>query len=225
MHIPAIGRTTLTLAIALLAIGLSTSAAAPPKLPKGPVPTAAGHRHCGPRWLFGHRFTVEGQGIRCREARKVVSRSCLINLKKRWSCFSYRESKPFVVWFPTEDLFKRVQYPAVLLRRYPCSQSEVTPGLFAVSTRVFPTRRFPTRRQLLADDVLRCKLLLLGDELSKVEALLGPPDETVMEASSKQSLVYNLGPERDSVFQIDPEFLLVEISGGLATSISIEQGG
>jgi len=46
-----------------------------------------------------------------------------------------------------------------------------------------------------------------------------------MEASSKQSLVYNLGPERDSVFQIDPEFLLVEISGGLATSISIEQGG
>lgn len=169
--------------------------------------------------MFGHRFLIEAQGIKCREGRALISQRCRIALAKQWSCFSYRESKPFVVWFPTEDLFKRVQYPAAVLRRYPCSQTKVTPTLFGISTRVFPTRR-----QLLADDVLRCKLLLVGDELSKVEALLGLPDQKATEASTL-SLVYNLGPERDSVIQIDPELLLIEVSGNLVTSISIEQGG
>lgn len=209
----------LGVAILICLVGAGGRAVAAPEIPPGPKPTAPGHRRCGTRELFRHRFQVEAQGIDCGEARRVLTRPCVIRLQRRWSCFSYRESEPFVVWFPTEDLFERIQYPAVLLRRYPCSQAEVTPSLFSV-----PTTGFPTRRQLLADDVIRCELLRSGDSSVEVEETLGPPDEKEPEASGRVSFVYGLGPERDSVVQVDSELLLIELKRDRVFSISIVQG-
>jgi hypothetical protein len=106
-----------------------------------------------------------------------------------------------------------------LLWRYPCSQAKVTPTAFGKAE-----RGFPTRRQLLADDVLRCHLLGRGDSYVDVEQLLGPPDEREP-AGGRMSFVYFLGPERDSFIQIDPELLLIELSHETLTYIAIVQGG
>jgi hypothetical protein len=201
----------------LICLGGGSSAMATAELPAGPKPTATGHRRCGTKELFAHRFQVEAQGVRCSEARRVLSGPCAIHLKRQWSCFSYREDAPFVAWFPTEDLFKRLKYPAILLRRYPCSEAKVTPSLFGLFT-----KGFPTRRQLLADDVLRCELVAPGDSSPEVEEILGPPDEKETEAGHF-FLVYGLGPERDSFFQIDSELLQIELRHGRVSRVSMVQ--
>lgn len=187
------------------------------ELPAGPKATAPGHRRCGTKALFGHQFPIEAQGIGCTQARRLIAQErCPIRVKKQWSCTSFREDEPFLAWFPTEDLFRRILYPTALLRRYPCSQAKVTPSLFSVAT-----KRFPTRRQLLADDVLRCELLAPGDSLIEAEGVLGPPDESENDGEIL-SAIYGLGLER-SVFQIDSEILLIESKHGQITSLSIEQ--
>jgi hypothetical protein len=168
--------------------------------------------------LFGHRFPIEAQGIGCKQAHRLLSRPCRVQIKRTWSCLSYHEDEPFIGWFPTEDLFKRAEYPAALLRRYPCSDAKVTPGLFGAFG-----HGFPTRRQLLADDVLRCHLIPLGASPSEVEQVLGPADEKEVEPKGI-SFIYGLGPERDSVVQIDSELLLVEFKGDLVAYVSIFQG-
>jgi hypothetical protein len=200
----------------LLAPGTAMAA---PKVPPGPEITDLGHRLCGGKELFQHRFPVEAQGIRCGQARRLLSRRCALHLSQRWSCLSFREERPFITWIPTEDLFKRFAYPAALLQRYPCSEAEVTPKLFGSAP-----RGFPTRRQLLADDVLRCRLLQPGDSVVESEQMLGPADEREPERDGL-SLIYSLGPERDSLVQIDPELLLIESKASRITSMSIEQGG
>lgn len=188
-------------------------------LPPGPKPVDPGHRRCGHTERFDHRFPIEAQGVTCAEARSLVGRPCTVSLKRQWSCTSFREDGPFIAWFPTEDLFKRRQYPAVLLRRYPCAQARVTPQLFSIFT-----KGFPTRRQLLADDVLRCGLIRPGDSSLEVEETIGPADEKEP-GGGRLSYVYGLGLERDSIIQIDPELLVIEVDKGRVTSISIVQGG
>jgi hypothetical protein len=188
------------------------------EFPSGPKPSAPGHRGCGDTTLFQHRFQIEARGVGCAIARRVLSRPCAIRTERQWSCFSYREDAPFIAWFPTEDLFQRAKYPAVLLRRYPCSRAKVTPSLFGVLG-----KGFPTRRQLLADDVLRCGLLRPGDSRLAVEETLGLADATEVEAG-RHLLVYGLGLERDSVFQIDPELLEIELDRGRVSALSIVQG-
>jgi hypothetical protein len=185
--------------------------------PKPPV-TDPGHRRCGLRTMFGHRFPIEAQGITCGEARRLAAQRCRARFHRRWTCFSAREDGPFVIWFPTAELFRRSLYPVVLLRRYPCSQARVSPRLFGKLE-----RGFPTRRQLLADDVLRCHLLASGDEASKAEGLLGPADSHEAEAG-RTYLVYFLGPERDSLIQIDPELLVVSLRAGRVTGVEMIQG-
>ncbi len=106
----------------------------------------------------------------------------------------------------------------MLLRRYSCSEAEVTPRLFAL-----PPRGFPTRRQLLADDVLRCGLLGPGDSAAEVEEVIGPPEEREARRAGPE-WIYGLGPERDSIFQVDPELLNVTLRHGRVTSIEIVQG-
>ena len=187
-------------------------------IPPGPRASAPGHRRCGSTTLFQHRFAVEAQGIGCTKARAVVSAPCAVDLDRQWSCASYREEAPFVAWFPSEDLFKRTRYPAVLLRRYPCSQAKVTPALFALFT-----KGFPTRRQLLADDVLRCGLLQPGDSAAAVREVLGAPEGEETEAG-RFYFVYGLGLERDSIIQIDPELLEIELKRDRVTAIAMVQG-
>ena len=83
------------------------------------------------------------------------------------------------------------------------------------------TKRFPTRRQLLADDVIGANSYILGSGLIEAEEVLGPPDE-VEQVGQILSAIYGLGPER-SIFQIDSEILLIESVHGQITSLSIEQ--
>jgi hypothetical protein len=204
--------------VVVCVLGVLSGAAVALDLPPGPKVTAPGRRSCGGVRRFGHRFPVEADGVRCGEARRLLATGCRIRIFRQWSCFSFREDEPFVVWFPTRDLWKRKLYPDVLLRRYPCSQARVTPRAFGTAP-----RGFPTRRQLLADDVLRCELLGPGDSSEEVERLLGPPDEREP-GGGVVSFVYGLGPERDSFDQIDPELLLVELKDGHLTDIEIVQG-
>jgi hypothetical protein len=209
-----------TLGLAVLACLLTAGrVTAEPILPRGPEVTDPGRRRCEGKELFQHRFPVEAQGIRCGQARGLLSRRCALHLHQRWSCLSLREDRPFVAWIPTEDLFKRFAYPTALLQRYPCSEAKVTPKLFGSAP-----RGFPTRRQLLADDVLRCSLLQPGDSVVEAEQMLGPADEEEPERD-ELSLIYSLGPERDSLVQIDPELLLIESKAGRITSVSMVQGG
>ncbi len=194
-------------------------AAADYSLPPGPKVTAPGQRDCGAIERFGQRFPVEAQGIGCGEARGLAGRhGCRLQLHRQWSCFSLREYRPFVVWFPTHDLFAKAVYPVVVLRRYPCSEANVTPSLFGLAE-----KGFPTRRQMLADDVIRCRLLRTGAGVAEVEALLGPPDGKEP-GKGRFWFIYGLGPERDSIIQIDPELLEIEFRGGRMTSISMVQG-
>ena len=178
----------------------------------------APEQKCGRTSLFARAFSVEIFGsLNCKEARKTSGAPCRIHLHQEWSCFSYREDKPFIVWFLSEELFMRQWSKAIVFGRYPCTKARVTPGLFARRT-----PGFPTRRQLLADDLIRCDLLM-GRTLQEVEAKIGRPDRRE-HRHDRLSLVYWLGPERDTIFQVDDEGLLVEFVRGDLNSVSMFQG-
>jgi hypothetical protein len=83
-------------------------------------------------------------------------------------------------------------------RRPPCSASRVT-------ARAWRRRGggFPTRQQVLADDLLRCHQLQ-GMTTHQVTRLLGRPDER-----DPHALAWDVGPERDSVVRIDDEYFEV----------------
>lgn len=147
----------------------------------------------------------------------MIGGRCSIWLKREWSCTSLQGSAPFVVWFRSSQFFALRRSPTIVYERYPCSEAKVTPALFAL-----PIRGFPTRRQMLADDVLRCQSLR-GADVARVEEILGQPDERAQEGK-RFSFQWGLGLERDSLFQIDPEILVVEIDDGHVRSVSIEQG-
>lgn len=85
-----------------------------------------------------------------------------------------------------------------------------------------PLRKgFPTRRQMLADDLIRCHLLK-DKTPTEVEAEIGVPEETST-SQGKTSFVYALGRERDSFIQIDNESLLVEFANEEVEFVSIFQ--
>jgi hypothetical protein len=147
----------------------------------------------------------------------MITQPCKISFDRDWSCFSFREDDPFIAWFPSDDLFKRDVRTLIVFARYPCSRAKVTPALFS-----HLSHGFPTRRQMLADDLIRCKLLK-GKSRAQVEATIGPAEEPTTEGR-RTYLDYYLGLERDSVFQIDGENLSVEIEGDRVRSVEIYQG-
>jgi hypothetical protein len=93
----------------------------------------------------------------------------------------------------------------------------VSPGLFTNTDGAFPTRR-----QMLADDLVRCKTLTRASP-DEIEGTIGPPDQR---STYKQVtyFTYFLGPERESLVQIDPEFLSVSILDEKVVRVSIDQG-
>jgi len=184
-----------------------------------PLPVPKVKKTCGSRAIFGRSFSISvvGKPLGCAMAKRISSSACRLRLHRKWSCFSFRESKPFLVWFLTRELFRKRLSTAIVFNRYPCADARVTPALFDL-----PLEGFPTRRQMLADDLIRCQMLAGGD-MAGVEALTGPPDERSFEAG-RTSFVYALGPERDSIVQIDEELLLVEFTGETVSSVSIYQG-
>jgi rRNA maturation protein Nop10 len=63
-------------------------------------------------------------------------------------------------------------------------------------------------RQRMVDDLLRSRRLA-GMSRKDVEALLGPPDNTGY--FREFEMVYFLGQEREALFQIDSEWLLIKL--------------
>lgn len=141
----------------------------------------------------------EGETAFVQQVRRILSSACRIRLKRTWSCMSFRESKPFLVWFPTAEIFDLRPTVEIRLERYPCSEARVTPSLFK-----HHTRGFPTRRQMLADDLMRCEMLN-GASLEELEGAIGPPDERSDERGGSY-LYYFLGPERDSLVRLTRSF-------------------
>lgn len=170
---------------------------------------------CGDTSLFGHTFEVRADLVRCGQARRLIDAKCKLHIREKWSCFSLREEDPFVVWFLTSEMFKRRWTRVVYYERYPCSEASFAPELFAREP-----RGFPSVRQLLADDLIRCDLLA-GQSYDQVKRLLGPPDG----GKPGKFLSYVLGLERDSFFQIDPELLYVTFAkDGQVSGLNIYQG-
>jgi hypothetical protein len=86
-----------------------------------------------------------------------------------------------------------------------------------------PSHEFPTRKQILSDDLIRCDMLA-GMTVSDIEALLGEPTYSYT-SDQHPYRDYEIGPERDSFFQIDPELLSIKFSpSGIFSEASIYQG-
>jgi hypothetical protein len=178
-----------------------------------------GFKSCGTKTLYGKtlQIRVRGQMRSCERVQRIIRGKCRIQ-KKRWSCFSFRTPDPPLVWFRAKELFDRRWSTVVEAERYPCSEAALTSEDWNG-----PSRRFPTRKQILSDDLIRCELLD-GMTISQVEQLLGEP--TLSYSSHDHAYRdYDIGPERDSFFQIDPELLSIEFRpDGTFVRASIYQG-
>jgi len=86
-----------------------------------------------------------------------------------------------------------------------------------------PTQGSPTRRQFVADDIVRCRLIKPSQRVEEVEAALGPPDNTET-YRGRLTLLYWLGPERDALIRIDPEYLGIETNSGSVSAVLFIQG-
>ena len=175
-------------------------------------------KECGTKQLYGHLLTIKVRGEldSCRKVARIVRGSC--GDGKRWSCFSFHVPGPLLAWFRSKERFDEHLSTLITARRYPCSEV----GSVAEQW-VAPTRKFPTRKQVVADDLIRCDLLA-SMEVGDVETLLGEADY-VSTSHGRTFLDYTLGPERDSFFQVDSELLSVSFgSDGVFQEATIHQG-
>lgn len=169
-----------------------------------PPAASARSRACGAKRLYGRtlRIRVVGQLIHCAQVRKIVRGQC--RDRSVWSCFSFQAPDPLLVWFRSEQRFRKRWSTAIEARRYPCHDAVVTQTAWAAARRS-SSRAFPTRLQVLSDDLLRCQQLK-GVTHEQALALLGQPDDQSVERGNR-TVRWDIGPERDSFFQIDNELL------------------
>jgi hypothetical protein len=173
---------------------------------------------CGTKLLYGKsvRIRVRGKRISCERVQQIVRGPCKDG--KRWSCFSARTPYPPLFWFRSKERFDRRWSTVIEASRYPCSKATLTSEEWTG-----PSHEFPTRKQILSDDLIRCDLLA-GMSISEVEALLGKPTHSYR-SHGHAYRDYVIGPERDSFFQIDPELLSIKFTrGGIYGSASFYQG-
>jgi hypothetical protein len=178
---------------------------------------------CGTKQLFGKplELRVVGERIPCSRVRRIVAGTCH-ETPRAWSCFSFRTPDPLLVWFKERERFARRWTTSIEADRYPCDQANVTADGWA---RARASRRsiFPTRMQVYADDIIRCDVLK-GQTYEGVVALLGQPGSDEMFRGRRQ-LDWEIGPERDSFFQVDSDFLFVELGrDGIVTRVEQFQG-
>ena len=169
-------------------------------------PDSDARRDCGTKALYGHKLElhVVGKKIPCEEVRKITRGAC--RRGKLWSCFSFRPPDPVLVWFPERERFKYDYTTAIEARRYPCGRARVTPRTWAEAARSW-TQGFPSRLQVLADDVMRCKILE-GKTYHEVQALLGR--RGAHRERHRHYISIAVGEQRNSYIQTDPEYLLIE---------------
>jgi hypothetical protein len=166
---------------------------------------------CGTKTLYGKTYTIRvvGERIPCSKVRTIIRGSC--RTTKTWSCFSLRSPDPLLVWFKERERFKEHWTTAIEARRPPCTK--VTAAEWKK-----PGGSFPTRRQVLADDLIRCHQLFKMKR-ADVLTLLGDPDE-----QDPHALYWDIGLERDSFFQVDNELLVVSFKNDLVSKVEIAQG-
>jgi hypothetical protein len=166
---------------------------------------------CGTKTLYGRTLTIRvvGKPMPCSKVRSIIRGSC--KTKKTWSCFSLHSPDPLLIWFRERERFKEKWTTTIEARRPPCTK---------VTTEEWntPGGGFPTRRQVLADDLIRCHQLL-GMSRTAVLGLLGEPDD-----QSAREVDWDIGLERDSFFQVDDEFLTVSFKHDLVSKVEIVQG-
>jgi hypothetical protein len=176
---------------------------------------------CGTKQLFGKslELRVVGERIPCSRVRKIVAGRC--RETRHWSCFSFRTPDPLLVWFKDRERFARRWTTAIEAQRYPCEQANVTAEGWA-RARASQSRVFPTRMQVYVDDIIRCEILK-GQTYEGVVALLGKPGSDDLYRGERQ-LTWEIGPERDSFFQVDSDFLEVVLRDGVVTRVEQFQG-
>lgn len=177
---------------------------------------------CGTKALYGKTLTIHvvGTPIPCSEARAIIRGQC--RARKTWSCFSLRAPDPLLVWFKERERFAKHWSTTIEARRYPCRQARVTARAWA-SARRSHANAFPSRQQVLADDLVRCKQLR-GRTFAEVQAVLGRPDGS-SQTRGRRRADWFLGLERDSFFQVDSELLALTFGrDDVLSSIRFVQG-
>jgi hypothetical protein len=171
-----------------------------------PAGASARAKRCGTRTLYGRTLAIRvvGEPVRCARVRKIIRGRC--RSRHTWSCFSLQPPDPLLVWFRTREQFKARWSTAIEARRPRCASVRVTWRGWRAARRGHSSSPFPTRAQVVGDDILRCKLLR-GLTRHQIVRRLGPPD-----TRERSALYYEVGPERDSFFQVDSELLVVELS-------------
>lgn len=183
--------------------------------------TSAGERQekrCGSKRLHGERLSiwVVGKPISCAKARRIVAGTeCDFN--RPWVCLGLRWPDPILVWQRLKEVVKDVPSTAIEGRRdlIPCDELSITRRDWR---RTDALEGWPTSRQMLADDLLRCDALI-GKARRQLKGLLGRP-----QWGGHRHNGWVLGDERH-LFRIDPELLYVSYSHrGIARSAEIVQG-
>jgi hypothetical protein len=174
---------------------------------------------CGTKKLYGKTLGiyVVGDPVPCSEVRTIIRGSCRDG--KTWSCFSLWSPAPLLVWFKTAEQFQESQSTVIEARRYPCQEARVTAKAWATGRRTLGRSKvFPSRLQVLSDDLIRCHQLR-GKTYAQVHRLLGRADEGDSTFSA-----WVIGDERDSFFRVDSESLVLSFGRkGVLRSIRIVQ--
>ncbi len=176
-------------------------------------------RECGYKGLYGHSLTIKvrGQPLGCKKVRHIVRGRCDAN-GEPWFCFSFRAPGPPLAWIRSDERFDQGLSTLITASRYPCS--EVRP---IAEEWVGSSNEFPTRKQIVADDLIRCDALD-GMNVDEVQSILGVPDYSSSSGGSRFH-DYVIGLQRDSVFQLDSEVLSLRFSrSGAFREATIYQG-
>jgi hypothetical protein len=163
-------------------------------------------RDCGTKELYGRTLTLHfvGRPMSCGRARAIAAGSCDQRIsRKRWACFSFRTPDPVLVWFLEKERFRATQSTAIEARRYPCSQAGFSRAEWRRAVASFGSDRFPTRLQVLADDLVRCPSLR-GMSRAEFVRYLG------IRAHGKRYVQFPVGDQRNSFMQTDPEYLQIK---------------
>lgn len=167
-----------------------------------------GETRCGTKRLHGERLSiwVVGEPLKCALVRKIIAGSC--ELRRPWTCLALRHPDPILAWVKWREVAADKPSTAIEGRRplQPCADLHVKRNDWLAQSAL---DGYPTRRQMLADDLIRCGVLA-GRMRQDVRALLGPPDD-----KGKRFDEWYLGDERHLI-NIDAEYLRVRYQYGSA---------
>lgn len=171
---------------------------------------------CGTKTLYGKTYTLYATNVSCEETATITAAKCDV-FAEPWFCGSNHAPGPAMWWGKASEMFDEEPTTWIEARRPPCTKVTAADWKRAKQQ---PDDQFPTEQQLLADDLIRCKQLRRGMTWAAVAKLLGNAGKR-----PGRDLSWMLGPQRDSVFQVDGEFLSVAFDRKRKVrSVGIHQG-